>query len=424
MAGKSNNQLMWEAVQLARHSKIPIMFLSNPGAGKTSLMNAMNAKVGIGMKAIAPSHYSADDFQGFQFKNELDNGEVMMSRLLPAWFVDLRKLADTHEEVSLFLDEITTANAELQAAYLTVIFDRRVGEYKIPDNVNIYAAGNFSSNLNHEFDISAPLWTRFMLLNLIPKPEEDLREFLFADTVSGQEWIEPTEFTIVGYSVNETRTKINEVLFQWCREKITQGDLSLNQAVSNFGATDLVDDEDIEYVENIPTNRTIFYLSKLIYSSYCLGLMESEVMPHLVAGLIGNGTESCKKKGESSLLGVNLMKRFISDSILSPSKASGSSGEVVDPLTGKLVGEITSSKAANMTKIELKNSLDVIAGFYTKKVVNGNEQNFYSKEDYKKIYVVLEAWREKSENIRSEETRYHSFLQLNSELIKQIKDSL
>lgn len=60
----------------------------------------------------------------------------------------------------MFLDELTSAPAALQAAAYQLILDRAIGSYKLPDGWMIVAAGNLTSDRGVTFQIAAPLLNR------------------------------------------------------------------------------------------------------------------------------------------------------------------------------------------------------------------------------------------------------------------------
>jgi hypothetical protein len=76
----------------------------------------------------------------------------------PAW---VEELADGG---ILFFDEISTAPHTVQAALLRVVFERRVGEYQLPDTVWAGAAANPPDQAAGGWDLAPPLANRFMHL--------------------------------------------------------------------------------------------------------------------------------------------------------------------------------------------------------------------------------------------------------------------
>ena len=62
--------------------------------------------------------------------------------------VDLpdEELASQYDTIVLFLDEMNSAAPAVQAAGYQLVLNRRIGTYKLPDNVVIGAAGNRESD--------------------------------------------------------------------------------------------------------------------------------------------------------------------------------------------------------------------------------------------------------------------------------------
>jgi MoxR-like ATPase len=61
----------------------------------------------------------------------------------------------------LFLDEITSAPPAVSAAAYQLILDRRLGEYQVPDQWAIFAAGNRQGDRGLTYTMPAPLANRF-----------------------------------------------------------------------------------------------------------------------------------------------------------------------------------------------------------------------------------------------------------------------
>ena len=189
--------------------RIPGLLLSHPGFGKTSTIRMFAEYKDYNCVELIPSQYAPDDVVGIQV---YENGNLV--RKEPAWF---RKVLTKAEEkrTILFIDEITTCNPYIQGPLLDLIFSRSIGEAKLPENVFIIAAGNYSSDLNGEFTMSHPLINRFLLLNL-NNSDFDLDEILdedFENKKSGQEieaYLALKEDDIKSYDYEAIKTWIRE----------------------------------------------------------------------------------------------------------------------------------------------------------------------------------------------------------------------
>ena len=146
----------------AKKDNLPLLILSSPGFGKTSTVRAYCEVMDYNLFTIIPSQSAADDILGIQ---SVQDGKL--KRLTPSWFNKMMDMINSNgKRTLLFIDEISTCDAYIQGPLLDLIFSHNLGEAKLPENVFIVAAGNYSRDLNNEFKMSAPLVNRFMLLNL------------------------------------------------------------------------------------------------------------------------------------------------------------------------------------------------------------------------------------------------------------------
>ena len=73
-------------------------------------------------------------------------------------------MASKYDTIVLFLDEMNSAAPSVQAAAYQLILNRKVGTYKLPDNVMIVAAGNREADKGVTYRMPAPLANRFIHL--------------------------------------------------------------------------------------------------------------------------------------------------------------------------------------------------------------------------------------------------------------------
>ena len=71
------------------------------------------------------------------------------------------------DKALIFLDEISTAVAEVQNAALQLVLEKRVGEYNVPPFTPMLAAGNREDDGAFVHQMSAPLANRFMHIRLL-----------------------------------------------------------------------------------------------------------------------------------------------------------------------------------------------------------------------------------------------------------------
>jgi hypothetical protein len=109
----------------------PVMILGAPGIGKTALVNEFAGMVGLPCVSLLGSQLAPEDLIGVP--QILPNGR---SRFCPP------TLIARDDPYVLFLDELNASSPEVQKAFYSLIHDRRVGEYCLPDGSVIVAAGN------------------------------------------------------------------------------------------------------------------------------------------------------------------------------------------------------------------------------------------------------------------------------------------
>lgn len=77
-----------------------------------------------------------------------------------------QEVADKFDYIILFLDELASCHPQIQTAAFSLILDRRVGNYELPSNVRIVAAGNRADDGAHTFSMVAPLSNRLVHFEL------------------------------------------------------------------------------------------------------------------------------------------------------------------------------------------------------------------------------------------------------------------
>jgi hypothetical protein len=108
------------------------------------------------------SLWEPTDIKGVPYYAANDN---TMKWAPPAELPDA-KMAKKYKKIVLFLDEMNSAAPAVQAAAYQLILNRKVGTYKLPDNVLIVAAGNREADKGVTYRMPAPLANRFVHLEL------------------------------------------------------------------------------------------------------------------------------------------------------------------------------------------------------------------------------------------------------------------
>jgi hypothetical protein len=111
---------------------------------------------------IRLSLWEPTDIKGIPY---FDANESKMVWAAPLELPD-EAMASKYKNIILFLDEMNSAAPAVQAAAYQLVLNRRVGTYKLPDNVLIVAAGNRETDKGVTYRMPAPLANRFLHLEM------------------------------------------------------------------------------------------------------------------------------------------------------------------------------------------------------------------------------------------------------------------
>ncbi len=132
--------------------KIPAFVWGAPGIGKSSVVKQIADERGIGFIDLRLSLMDPTDLKGIPF---YDEGSHRALWAPPAFL-------PREGSGILFLDELNAAPPSVQASAYQLILDRRVGEYELPADWAIVAAGNREGDRGIVYKMSAPLANRFV----------------------------------------------------------------------------------------------------------------------------------------------------------------------------------------------------------------------------------------------------------------------
>lgn len=138
--------------------KKPVFLWGPPGIGKSELVADIGEELEALVIDLRMALLDPTDLRGIGFYNPNTN---TMDWAPP---VDLPtpEMAARYKYVILFLDEMNSAPPAVQAAAYQLILNRRIGQYKLPDNVIIIAAGNRETDKGVTYRMPAPLANRFV----------------------------------------------------------------------------------------------------------------------------------------------------------------------------------------------------------------------------------------------------------------------
>ena len=147
----------------ALKKKRPIFLWGPPGIGKSDIVSQIcDTFSNSHLIDIRLSLWEPTDIKGIPY---FDSNSGTMVWGAPSELPS-EEFAAQFDHIVLFLDEMNSAAPSVQAAAYQLILNRRVGTYKLPDNVMIVAAGNREADKGVTYRMPAPLANRFIHLEL------------------------------------------------------------------------------------------------------------------------------------------------------------------------------------------------------------------------------------------------------------------
>jgi len=154
---KQTKRYFKELINSKQHESI--MLWGGPGIGKSQGIKQVAKELKADLIDLRLSLLNPVDLRGLPF---IDKEKQEASWLKPTF------LPKTNKLTILFLDEINLAPLSVQSAAYQLILDRKIGEYEVPDNTYIIAAGNRMEDRAHVTEFPAPLANRFIHINVDP----------------------------------------------------------------------------------------------------------------------------------------------------------------------------------------------------------------------------------------------------------------
>lgn len=228
-----------KSILKAFQAKRPLFLWGPPGIGKSELVEGITAELGGFMIDLRLGQMEPTDIRGIPFYNK-DTGK--MDWAPPVELPD-EETASQYPIVVLFLDELNSAPASVQSAAYQLILNRRVGKYRLPDNVVMVAAGNRESDKGVTYRMPTPLANRF------------IHQEMKVDFASWQEWAVMNRIhkDVVGYL--------------------------------SFAKQDLYDFDAKSASRAFATPRSWTFVSQLLED----GNVDDDTVTNLVAGTVGEG---------------------------------------------------------------------------------------------------------------------------------------
>ena len=210
----------------------PVFLWGPPGIGKSEVVAGIAEELKGAFIDLRLAQMEPTDLRGIPYYNK------DVSKMDWAAPIDLpdEEFAKQHKIVVLFLDEMNSAPASVQSAAYQLILNRRIGKYRLPDNVVMVAAGNRESDKGVTYRMPTPLANRFI--------HQELR----VDFPSWQEWAVMNKIhkDVVGYlsfakqDLNDFDAKSASRAFATPRSWTFVSELLEDADVSDSDLTDLI----------------------------------------------------------------------------------------------------------------------------------------------------------------------------------------
>lgn len=150
------------AIRKAFKKQRPLFIWGPPGIGKSEIIHQIGDEMGAAVIDIRLSLWEPTDIKGIPYFDSVQKTMVWgQPSELPT-----EEFASQYPCVILFLDEMNSAAPSVQAAAYQLVLNRRVGQYRLPKNVYIVAAGNREADKGVTYRMPAPLANRFVHLEM------------------------------------------------------------------------------------------------------------------------------------------------------------------------------------------------------------------------------------------------------------------
>ena len=147
-----------KAITKCFNVKRPIFLWGPPGIGKSDVVAEIARDMGALLIDLRLGQMDPTDIRGIPFYNK----ELGKMDWAPPIDLPDAETASQYPYVVLFMDEMNSAPPAVQAAAYQLVLNRRVGKYRLPDNVVMVAAGNRESDKGVTYRMPTPLSNRFV----------------------------------------------------------------------------------------------------------------------------------------------------------------------------------------------------------------------------------------------------------------------
>jgi AAA domain (dynein-related subfamily) len=147
-----------KSIRKAIKVRRPTFLWGPPGIGKSDVVKQIGQDLDREVIDVRLALWEPTDIKGIPYYNA-DQGKMV-------WAPPAELPTDPESTAIIFLDELNSAPPAVQAAAYQLILNRRVGTYKLPDGVDVVAAGNREGDRGVTYRMPAPLANRFVHLEM------------------------------------------------------------------------------------------------------------------------------------------------------------------------------------------------------------------------------------------------------------------
>jgi hypothetical protein len=419
------------SLEMSRRSNVPVLFISNPGYGKTTTINTYAAKNGYHVESVIGSQYSKDEILGYLVN---EGGESLTAKA-PEWYINIIKNKEKNIPSILFFDEITAASTEVQSSLLQVCFERKIrGGRLLPEDCIICAAANYKLNLPGWCDIMAPQINRFCIINLQPENDFDIiEEFTQNIFENDADW---PSFENLDQSLMErkiltlTRKFLNGLWKKYPRDLSTKvgqtiGALNLrNQCLDGMYSDN---DDGTSQVLNFISGRNISYTARLLLALYSMGVNGNDptFISLVMDGIMGGGTNSWSDDPEEKMRQINSFRDIIHTKACEILKKCNNNDTIAksnsviysSDLQGKIIETMNSYESGDIDDIDenLHEINDLVSKKYSTQISNSlsfldgtDEKLGEFTSDYEAIMRLYEFLKENYEGSENTKDVYNN----------------
>lgn len=160
----------------------PLFVWGPPGVGKSSIFEQVCAAIGWKLIDVRLTQMEPTDLRGIPVPVSKEYVDIVTGKsvedVVVRWAVPdfLPKITSvsnhmwdgkvagdpiTYKGAIILLDELPNAAPSVQAGSYQLVLDGQIGEYRVPDNVVVFAAGNRQTDKGGTYKMPTPLMNRF-----------------------------------------------------------------------------------------------------------------------------------------------------------------------------------------------------------------------------------------------------------------------